>query len=53
MASKARQGWSWSRIVAGCALIASGMAVAFDAWADIFHIAMRDEEASHVFLVPD
>jgi exosortase len=28
------------------------VAVGIEAWRDIWHIAMRDEEASHVFLVP-
>jgi exosortase len=52
MATKARHGWSWPRIFAGCALTGTGVAVVLDAWADILHIATRDEEASHVFLVP-
>ena len=35
-------------------LVLSALAVlaTFDAWRDMFHIAVRDEEASHAFLVP-
>jgi exosortase len=52
MSSRVRHGWSWMLILGGCALTAAGVLATFDAWADIFHIASRDEEASHVFLVP-
>lgn len=33
-------------------MAALGVLVGFDAWADIFHLAARDEESSHIFLVP-
>jgi exosortase len=34
------------------ALVAASMAVAWNAWSDLFFIARKDEESSHVFLVP-
>jgi exosortase len=52
MTSKGHSRWTWPRIVAGCALTVLGILVALDAWADILHIATRDEESSHIFLVP-
>jgi exosortase len=39
-------------VVAAVAMVAVGVAVTFDAWADIYHIASIDEEYSHIFLVP-
>lgn len=47
-----RQGWGLWHVAAGLSLVALGVAVTFDAWADIFRIAFRDEESSHIFLVP-
>jgi exosortase len=51
-------GWSFSRRgwtpwhVAGAAVMAAlAVAVTWDAWADMFNIARREEEASHIFLV--
>jgi exosortase len=47
-----RRGWTPARLGAGLALVAASVAVTFDAWKDIYRIASRDEEASHIFLVP-
>lgn len=46
--------WAWSRgrFVAAAVLTAVGVLVGIEAWADIYHLAKRDEEASHIFLVP-
>jgi len=46
------KGWTAWRLTGGIALAAAGVLVTLDAWLDILHIALRDEEASHVFLVP-
>jgi exosortase len=51
-ASLNRRGWTNARLGAALALVGASVAVAFDAWRDIFRIATRDDEASHVFLVP-
>jgi exosortase len=51
-APKLSSKWGWLRVVALAFLVAAAVAVAWDAWSDIFHIAMRDEESSHIFLVP-
>jgi len=47
-----RRGWTPARLGTGLALVAASVAVTFDAWKDIYRIASRDEEASHIFLVP-
>ncbi len=53
IAKRRTPGWTWPRIIGGIsALTLIGVLVACDAWADIYHIAMSDEESSHVFLVP-
>ncbi|MFM9995268.1 MAG: exosortase/archaeosortase family protein [Phycisphaerales bacterium] len=47
-----RQGWSWwhgAGAVLACGL---GVLATFPAWADIYGIAVVDEESSHIFLVP-
>ena len=36
----------------GFLLVTIGFLVTLDVWADIYRIAMRDEEASHILLVP-
>lgn len=41
-----------ARWLALVALLALGVVATLDAWRDILHIAMRDEESSQVFLVP-
>src|SRR5581483_11008266 len=43
---------SLRRVLLGAAFAVVGILAALDAWQDIYHIAMRDQEASHVFLVP-
>lgn len=40
------------RLIAGLVFALVGMLAASDAWLDILRIARRDEESSHVFLVP-
>ena len=47
-----RRGWSDSRIITAMVLVAASVVVSFDAWKDIYRIAARDEESSHIFLVP-
>jgi exosortase len=45
-------GWSkWHILGAAFMAIAGGLAT-YMAWADIYHIAVTDEEASHILLVP-
>ena len=39
-------------LLVAAALAALGVLVTWDAWADLFTIAWRDEEYSHIFLVP-
>lgn len=41
-----------ARLIPVLVLTALGVLATFDAWRDMFHIALRDEEASHAFLVP-
>ncbi|MBI1367280.1 MAG: exosortase [Planctomycetes bacterium] len=50
--SWARNGWSPWHIVAAIFMVTLGVLLTFNAWADIFNIAAKDEEASHIFLVP-
>jgi exosortase len=50
--SSNRRGWTNTRLGVALALVCASVAVTFDAWRDIVRIATRDEEASHVFLVP-
>ena len=52
LVSSIRVGRSIGFIVGGLALAAVSMMVTFDAWSDILTIAARDEESSHIFLVP-
>ena len=47
-----RNGWSVWHFIGAAVLGATGMWVTRDAWLDILHRAMRDEEASHILLVP-
>ncbi len=39
-------------MLGGLAIVGTAVAVHLDAWADIVGIALRDEEASHILLVP-
>jgi len=47
-----RGGWSVWHGVAAVALAAAGVYATFDAWADIYRVMLKDEESSHIFLVP-
>lgn len=47
-----RNGWTAWHLAAALALVGAGVAVAWSAWADMWRIAMKDEESSHVLLVP-
>jgi exosortase len=42
----------WSHLAGAFALAAFGVMVTRDAWLDIIHIVQRDEESSHIYLVP-
>ncbi|WP_200761600.1 exosortase/archaeosortase family protein [Poriferisphaera corsica] len=44
--------WSAGRLGAIVALMLVGIWATFSEWMDIWHIALTDEEASHIFLVP-
>ena len=47
-----RNGWSVYHAVGAAVVAAIGFALTHAAWSDIFAIAWRDEESSHIFLVP-
>jgi len=47
-----RGSWSGPELIGVLALTAVSVAVAWDAWSDIYWLATRDEEQSHVLLVP-
>jgi exosortase len=47
-----RGGWSVGDVVGALLLVAAAVASTWDAWSDLFWIATRDEEQSHVLLVP-
>jgi exosortase len=47
-----RNGWRPWHLVAAVVLAALGFAATLDAWRDMLAIALGDEEASHIFLVP-
>lgn len=44
--------WTRWQPVALAVLMALGIAATFDAWRDIFRIVCKDEESSHIWLVP-
>src|SRR5689334_18412392 len=44
--------WTIWHAVGAILMAALGVAVTWDAWWDIYHIASIDEEYSHIFLVP-
>lgn len=46
-----RMGWRPQDPVIAAVLVALAVALTWDAWADIFMLAARDEENSHIFLV--
>lgn len=43
---------TFPRLALAGGLVAAGVFVTFDVWKDILNIAVSDEEASHIFLVP-
>jgi exosortase len=45
-------GWTTGRLVLAALLLAGGLFATRGAWEDIGRIALRDEEANHVWLVP-
>jgi len=47
-----KHGWTQARLWTAALLGVLGFVVTFAAWADIYQIAIKDEEASHIFLVP-
>ncbi len=47
-----KNGWSAWHLVAAAIMGALGAMVTSDAWQDIWRIALKDEESSHIFLVP-
>jgi exosortase len=44
--------WSMARLGMACLLVAAGAWAIRGAWSDILHLAWRDEESSHIWLVP-
>jgi len=44
--------WSMARVAITCLLVAAGAWAIRGAWADTFRLAWRDEESSHIWLVP-
>ena len=51
-AGQTRWVWTMPRLIAAVLMTLAGIWVTQDAWLDIYTIAQRDEEASHIFLVP-
>lgn len=47
-----RSGWTFRHGLTAVVLMAVAVFATLDAWSDIFGIAMRDDEHSHLFLVP-
>lgn len=47
-----RNGWTIWHPIAAIVLMIIGVMLTWGAWVDIFQIAYKDEEASHIFLVP-
>jgi len=45
-------GWTRWHAVASLIFVTLGVMTTWDAWKDLFQIASKDEEASHIFLVP-
>ena len=52
MLGVSRYGWTVRQVAALCALVAMAVWAGWTQWVDIFTIAWRDEEASHILLVP-
>jgi exosortase len=49
---RSRHGWRWWHLAGAVAMVAAAVFAAWGAWSDLLNIAMKDEEASHIFLVP-
>ena len=49
---RSRNGWSMHHAIVAVVMGAMGVLATWDAWQDIARIAMKDEESSHIFLVP-
>lgn len=47
-----RRGWTFRSLAAAVLLMGLGVLVTIDAWRDMLHVAMVDEEQSHALLVP-
>jgi exosortase len=47
-----RNGWTQGHVIAAGVMTALAVWLGWDAWSDMFQIASRDEEASHIYLVP-
>jgi exosortase len=47
-----RNGWTVWHAVSAVSLTVLGIFTTLDAWQDIYRIAVKDEESSHIFLVP-
>lgn len=47
-----RTNWSMAHAIAAVGMAAAGVIATHDAWRDILQIATKDEESSHIFLVP-
>lgn len=45
-------GWTPWHVVGAVFMACVGIAATWGSWVDIFNFALRDEEASHIFLVP-
>lgn len=50
--SARRNGWTVWHVVGLQVMAALGVMLTWEAWADILNIASKDEESSHIFLVP-
>ncbi|MCX5662429.1 MAG: exosortase/archaeosortase family protein [Planctomycetota bacterium] len=47
-----RNGWTIWHLLGALAMLALGVWITRDAWQDMYRIASRDEESTHIFLVP-
>ena len=47
-----RNGWSVWHLWGAMTLLGLGVVATSDAWSDILHIAIRDQESSHLWLLP-
>src|ERR1700689_3366737 len=45
-----KEGWRPAHLWGAIALVAAGLAATYTAWADMLHIAWRDEECGHALL---